>query len=362
MSTAVSELSRSSSRFPSSRFSKPKQGGQAPRRRVCPLCKEARRSDEHFLSMCPFLPPEDKKFMARTRQVTGEQSESEEESEHFTRKEMTAASVVQHVVIKASPYLDTFHGHVAVRLTIDSGATGNMMKASCAARLGVAVTKTTQLAHQADGSSPLKVVGEIRTCFQRDEHSLYFEGLVVENLDSDILAGIPFMVRNDISIRPAKYQVCVGEHICYYATQHKSDRHAVRHAHVLCATEKSTVWPRQCIDLELPADLRDVEGELAVEPHADLSRTHHWIAPVLLQGMEGKFRVPNFIKEPQLVQRHEHIFRVRATFHPTCEDVSLSAETPKVGPISKSTPFSDLVALDPDNIMPPVVPCIAQGV
>lgn len=46
---------------------------------------------------------------------------------------------------------------------------------------------------EGDGSYLLKVVGETRTYFQRDSHSLLFEGLVVENLDSDVLAGIPFM-------------------------------------------------------------------------------------------------------------------------------------------------------------------------
>ena len=355
MRTAVSEFSRSGSRFSSSRFSKPRQMSQGPRRRVCPLCKEARRADEHFLSKCPFLPPEDKKFMARTRQVTGELSESEGESDNFAGEEMTAASVVQRVVIKASPYLDTFHGHLAVRLTIDSGATGNMMKASCATRLGVTVTKTTQLAHQADGSSPLKVVGEVRTCFQRGGQNLYFEGLVVENLDSDILAGIPFMVKNDVSIRPAKHQVCVGENTYYYGNQHKGDRHAVRRAHVLSAPDKSTVWPGKYIELDLPADLCDVEGELAVEPHVDERHTHQWLAPALLQGVAGKIRVPNLTREPQLIQRHDHICRVRATFAPACEDVSLPAETPKNSLKPKSAPFAELVALDPDNIMSPAI-------
>lgn len=105
-----------------------------------------------------------------------------------------------------------------MRLTVDSGATGNMMKASCATRLGVTVTASAQSAFQADGSSLLKAVGETRTRFQRDGHSLYFEGLVVENLHSDILAGSPFMEKNDVSIRPAKRQIRLGEDVYSYGS------------------------------------------------------------------------------------------------------------------------------------------------
>lgn len=110
------------------------------------------------------------------------------------------------------------------------------MRASCATRLGITITNSTQSAHQADGSSPLKVLGEIHTYFQRDNHELYFEGLGVENLDSDILAGIPFMMKNDVSVRPARHQVCLGEDVYSYGADSVSvDRHVVWHAQVIRA-------------------------------------------------------------------------------------------------------------------------------
>lgn len=99
------------------------------------------------------------------------------------------------IQVRRSPYVDTFHGHIPIRLTIDSGATGNMMRASTATKLNAKITGSSQSAHQADGSSPLTVLGETRLQFTLDGHELYFEGLVVENLDTEVLAGIPFMVR-----------------------------------------------------------------------------------------------------------------------------------------------------------------------
>lgn len=39
------------------------------RRRSCPLCKQAKRSSAHFLSKCRFVPENDRKYLARARQI-----------------------------------------------------------------------------------------------------------------------------------------------------------------------------------------------------------------------------------------------------------------------------------------------------
>lgn len=38
---------------------------------------------------------------------------------------------------------------------------------------------------------------------------------MIENLDIDVLAGIPFMESNDISVRPLKHQVLIGDNTIY---------------------------------------------------------------------------------------------------------------------------------------------------
>jgi hypothetical protein len=47
--------------------------------------------------------------------------------------------------------------------------------------------------------------------FVYGKHEIYFEGLAVENLDVDVLVGIPCMKGNDISIRPAKHEIRIGD-------------------------------------------------------------------------------------------------------------------------------------------------------
>ena len=93
---------------------------------------------------------------------------------------------------------------------IDSGATSNLIKESTAHFIKCPISKSSQVAVQADGQSELKVIGETRLVFSLDNFTFIFEGLVVDHLDVDILAGIPFMTVNDISIRPAKHQVILS--------------------------------------------------------------------------------------------------------------------------------------------------------
>ena len=47
-------------------------GRQPSQDKVCPLCKQARRSNtNHFLSQCTFLPDNDRRFMVKARQIVG---------------------------------------------------------------------------------------------------------------------------------------------------------------------------------------------------------------------------------------------------------------------------------------------------
>ncbi len=148
--------------------------------------------------------------MLKVRQITGiletcdddtGDSEIEEELSHTTLR----------VQVRQSPYMDVFCGHNTIWITLDSGATGNMIKSSVARRVEAQVTSTNQSAHQADGSSPLNVTGETRLELSRDNKKFYLGALVVENLDVDLLAGTPFMEANDISLRPARRMVTLGD-------------------------------------------------------------------------------------------------------------------------------------------------------
>ena len=119
--------------------------------------------------------------------------------------------------------------------------------------------------------SPLNVVGETRLTFTREGHEFTFEGLIVTNLDVDALAGTPFMEENNISVRPAKRQVIIGDGPIYsHGSQHPTAvSSAARRAIVLRSPPtSSTIWPGEFMEVELPAD-SPPDSEYALEPRME---------------------------------------------------------------------------------------------
>ena len=62
--------------------------------------------------------------------------------EDFSTQE--AHNAVNRVQVRQSPYIDTFYVHHPLRITVDSGATGNMIRASTAKDLGMKVEASSQ--------------------------------------------------------------------------------------------------------------------------------------------------------------------------------------------------------------------------
>ena len=337
--------------------------------RSCPLCKQAGRPDNaHFLSECSFLPEQDRKYITKARQMADifdNPSEPEPTpcvDESVGDTDDTGSSLNSHVFriqTRQSPYLDMFYAHHPVRVTIDSGATGNMIRHTVIQCLGCQVTPSSQSIHQADGSSPLHVVGETRFPFTRGGHTFIFEGLVVENLDVDVLAGTPFMESNDIAVRPAKRQVILDGTIHNYGSQQPVlISPTARRAIVLCSPPTSTtVWPGEFLEVELPGDVPP-DSIYALEPRTDapsvrrLTASQLWPKPTMVSSVAGKIRIPNLTPEPYFLKRNKHFCQVHAIFTPE-EDTQLPVSPPPRPPVHQtSTNHSANVSLDPNNLLP----------
>ena len=156
------------------------------------------------------------------------------------------ASSALRVQVRQSPYLDAFHRHHPIRIIIDSEAIGNMIPLSTVQKLGMDISKSARSAHQTDGSSPLKVTGKTKLSFARGNLVFQFEGLIVENLDVEVLAGTPFKEINDVAVRPARRTVTLGDSssFTYGSPDNPSLQETARRATVLRApTASTTVCP-----------------------------------------------------------------------------------------------------------------------
>ena len=293
--------------------------------RVCPLCKAANRKDtEHFLSMCKFLPKSDKDFMSKARQVLIE-DEFRDETEDFedhpqgdyheTDGSSHAGNIlprVGRVNVRASPQFNTFFHHNPLSIIIDTGAETNLIRESTARTINCPIVPSSQVAFQADGKTSLNVVGETHITLTRDNLDFLFSGLVVNDLDVDILAGVPFMEENDISVRPKNKVITIGDkyNISYessspsYSASHK--------ATILRASSKSTLWPGEYVEVAVEGSQ---DGFVAVEPHMS-SPMESWPQVGLYKTVGNSVRFTNPTSGPVNLNKHSHIALVTSTFVP----------------------------------------------
>ena len=257
--------------------------------------------------------------------------------------------------------MKVFYNHHAINLTLDTGAETSMIKSSTANKIGAVIHKTKQTALQADGITPLKVTGEVHLVLSRNSHTLHLDALVVSDLDVDVLAGTPFMVTNDIAIRPAKQQITIkGTNVTYYSPK-SSDlhHHLVRRtqAHLLRAPAVSSViWPSEYLEMPIPNDL-EPDISLALEPRPDYSkRNKNWPRPHIVEAVAGRVRILNDTAEPKTIARHEHFCQVRQTRSPDIQNPNIQYPVPNL--TTSSTPHhqpptmhSATVSVDPDNML-----------
>ena len=313
-----------------SKFRSTRQGTSVkPKKKLCALCKEAGRPHQHFLSKCVFLPKEDREFMSRTRQLYAIEVESDSEStddQSYSQHSQHPAvehcpqvvSSTRRVVTKQSPTLRAFYNHHPLVLTLDTGAEISMMKSSVAREIGAKISKSNQSALQADGVTPLEILGETHLRLSHDKCTLLLDALVISDLDVDILAGIPFMTVNDVSLRPAKHQIIIQDDciVTYgHVTSDKVQNRVRRtQAFVLRAESQATVvWPGSYIEVEVPKELQS-DTVLAIEPRFDNDKHKKaWVRPQIAESVGGKLRIVNDTSDPQAVGKHEHFCQARQT-------------------------------------------------
>ena len=203
-----------------------------------------------------------------------------------------------------------------LKITIDSGAETNMIRESVAKQIGAHITKSSQLALQVDGQSPITITGKTRLVVMRDNKEFILEALVAQNVDADVLAGVPFMDTNDIAVCPAKRQIILGDGTTYeYGVAiSTSGAHAIRRTQACvprAPPKYTTIWPGEFIEL----DCKDPpDCELALEPHTDCAvnilgqQNNVWPLPRIVSSVAGKIRIPNDTDSPLILQSMQPAF------------------------------------------------------
>ena len=79
--------------------------------------------------------------------------------------QLSLTPVSRHIQLEQSPFLNLYYDHVPLKVVVESGATASLIKESTSRFIKRPISKTSQVATQADGQSELKVVGDTRLVF-----------------------------------------------------------------------------------------------------------------------------------------------------------------------------------------------------
>ena len=315
----------------------------------CAICKQAgRRNFNHFLSTCPFLPDDDKRFLNRARLIECLDEESDDvqyndfvqdmsqelphdqgnypdfyqnqpsqyydssqqipSGPHQTSAHDNNPRIEPHVLrvsTCSSPFINAFYNNHSIKIVLDTGATVNLINERLARYLNLNISPSSQTAKQADGISDLSVVGESRFSLYRNSIELKFEGLVVRGLESEILAGIPFLRCNDISVRPSRNEINIGDTSITYDSKSQSPNYCLRvnSAPVICDSPQ-TLFPSEFI--EVRCNNTQLDTSVVIHPHPDAS----WLNPQIIHSVDGKVRITNSSNLPVILEKTQLVASV----------------------------------------------------
>ena len=342
-------------------------------RKQCSLCMAAGKApSDHFLSACPFLSPEDRKHISRTREMTVHdtlpyveneyEEDSEENSEYYTKDSairplhinLGAMSMnqgdgvrepqisdymfsgtdlnpvnIRKVDVFASPVLDTTVNNRTSRWTLDSGAEANVISEEECIRLELEIRPTDQSATQGDGKTPLPVIGEVHFIAMNGHHRLFFNGLVVKVLDTAVLAGMPFHKINNVQINYSQ-NLIILEGCCKVHFDTNKKTHSMHAPGILRVARQTCVLPGEGVSFQLPEKFCKDEM-VAIEPRTTIPKDMpNWIQCELVHpDDEGCVTIKNTTSEPVLISRHTQLCQARHT-----TTANLNTKCPQYVPIS----------------------------
>ncbi|CAH3032666.1 unnamed protein product [Porites lobata] len=207
---------------------------------------------------------------------------------------------------------------------------------------------------------PMDVVGEVHCTLTRGQQAFELDALVVRQLDVDILAGNPFLARNDIGIRPARRQIVIGgSDVIHYGTASKhTTQPAVRRTQsfLLRNPQRTVILPGEYVQLDTPCD-SDPDTLWALEPRLDcpsntpLKAEGAWPPPQQVLSVDHAVRITNTTDSPILLRTGEQLCHVRHVIPVDSIDTTSAPTSTATTAPTCCQPFSTNVILDPDGCL-----------
>ena len=265
---------------------------------------------------------------------------------------IVSTATIQKVECDVSPFFYAFYEHHVCHVVLDSGATSTVVSRSFLQVAGITANSTAHSARGAD-KKPLDVQGEVHITLHFNGIDLPLTALVIDKLDCDVLAGIPFMKVNKIMIDFESELICLRQLKIAYGARSRQEVSSIRIAEsfILKNDSAQVVMPGEFIEVH-SKDLEHFDGEVSIEPRIESPRNGLWPERSLTRVIQGSVRIPNLGDEPLVLKRSQQFAQIRRVTAPM-SDVSSGQPQPKKSHVSEGSPslenYSGRVTVDPDG-------------
>ena len=340
----------------------PLQRNATPSQKSCVLCKTAGRSYQgHDITDCWFISKFEKLQMAKALQVEVDDIETDQVLDldsPINAKQVvttdTRTTDIQKVQCDVSPYFYAFYEHHPTHVVLDTGATSSLISKSFVKSAGIHMKSTKHSARSVDKSS-LHIHGEVHITLNFSSISLPLTALVVDSLDCDVLAGVPFCKENDIQVHLKDEKISIGNSKVPYGCKPKSICHDIFRTEslILCNDSAKVILPGEFLEFSSES-LKQFDGEVAIEPHQSSPMQGSWPNPEISRVIGGTIRIANSTNDPIPLSRSQHFAQIRRVLSP---NHSIPLLLPQLeDPIRQDLPitskqinFSDAATIDPDK-------------
>lgn len=341
----------------------------------CDYCKiQGRRAFyTHNIEDCIFVKQESQSSQKKARVLACDAYSSDDDDLAEQYKEFyevydvhKTKRITEHVLHKiavdASPILRLNHNDDEVDVTLDSGATCNVIGKKEAARHKCKIRCTSQTARMADGVSNLHIVGETDITFHRGKKPFHMTALVASDTDIDILGGIPFMRDNDVAIRPATNEIILNgdEFVTYNPNISNSPKVRRISQFSMQSPQKEVILPGEDLTFTLPHALRKSDS-VAVEPRLDSSYNRHiheessiWPCPHLASIQSDTISLKNTTKHPIKIRKNEQVCILYGNSDPSETTTTQNHQTSSINNLPTSPKlelYTKAIKLNPDNTL-----------
>ena len=321
----------------------------------CAFCKACKKPHVgHDIASCYHLSKFDRAQISKAFNVYAEDDPDPVDVNNLSIHEVDSSVNVDascsRVLCMKSPYFFCYYKSTPCKVIIDSGAESNIVSRSFVQRCNILMKKASQTARQLD-KSMIKTCGEVDINLHFGNIGMNLSALVVESMDSDILAGVPFCRANDVEFSFSKEEIYLQGRTIGYGS-HSSVR-SVSSSSILRNCLPTVLYPGEYLEINNPS-LELYNGEVAIEPRSDSPQDGCWPEPEITRVIDCTVRIPNRTDDIIFLSKNQHLGQINRVYSvDDCTQVNSVSDVAKTARSGSSSvvglPFSDLIPVDPEN-------------